>query len=61
MSALLEERAKRRCNDAKAEVHAERQRGDGGSETASLSRLVESVKRKSAMSGDKGGKRMKLR
>ncbi|KAF8530966.1 hypothetical protein JB92DRAFT_2854444 [Gautieria morchelliformis] len=61
MSALLEERAKRRRNGAKAEVHAERQRGDGGSEPASLLRLVESVKRKSAMSGDKGGKRMKMR
>ena len=59
MSALLEERAKRQRNGVKAEEQLAGQQQGSEPESASLRSLVDSVKRKSAMS-EKGRKRRKL-
>ncbi|KAF8525159.1 hypothetical protein BU17DRAFT_62867 [Hysterangium stoloniferum] len=58
MSALLEERAKRQRRPGKAEEHRMQQPDNNTSR--SLKGLVESVKRKSALVDDGGGKRRKV-
>ena len=60
MTALLEERARRQRSGANTEEHSGGQQRSNGPEPASLKSLVESVKRKSAVSDEKGGKRRKL-
>lgn len=61
MSALLEERAKRRqYNSGKTQENSGVHRTDDESKAANLKSLVESVKRKNVMSDEKRGKRRKL-
>jgi hypothetical protein len=60
MSALLEERAKQQRKGSKAGDNSEETHAGGDSNAASLKSLVESVKRKSAMSDEQRAKRRKL-
>ena len=61
MSALLEERAKRRqYNSGKTQEYSGVHRADDESKVANLKSLVESVKRKNVMSDEKRGKKRKL-